>query len=190
MPSEDLSQFSLAELFRMEAETQLAALSDGIIRLETPSSAVLDDLMRAAHSLKGAARVVGVETGVRIAHALEDVFVRAKADPAWVSPSMIDRMLSGVDLLRRVAQLEKKAGESVRPEEVEAFVTHCTQCLERAADPGPAALRRERVKAADAPVTVEQTPQEPDAATAPRASAPFLRVASANLNHLVAEHLP
>ena len=47
MPAEDLSQFSLAELFRMEAETHLAALSDGIIRLETPSNAVLDDLMRA-----------------------------------------------------------------------------------------------------------------------------------------------
>ena len=84
MPAEDLSQFSLAELFRMESETQLAALSDGIIRLETPSSTVLDDLMRAAHSLKGAARVVGIETGVRVAHAMEDVFVRAKADPACI----------------------------------------------------------------------------------------------------------
>lgn len=186
MPAEDLSQFSLAELFRMEAETQLAALSDGIIRLETPSSTVLDDLMRAAHSLKGAARVVGIEAGVRIAHGMEDVFVRAKADPACISPLLVDAMLSGVDLLRRVAKLEKEAGNSmVRPEEVEAFVGRCTGCLETPAGSGPAALSGKRVKATEPPTAIEETPGEPAEGTAPRTAAPFLRVASANLNHLV-----
>ena len=34
--------------------------------------------MRAAHSLKGAARMVGLDVGVRVAHAIEDCFVAAQ----------------------------------------------------------------------------------------------------------------
>ena len=34
--------------------------------------------MRAAHSLKGAARIVGLTVGVRVAHAMEDCFVAAQ----------------------------------------------------------------------------------------------------------------
>jgi len=34
--------------------------------------------MRAAHSLKGAARIVDLADGVRVAHAMEDCFVAAQ----------------------------------------------------------------------------------------------------------------
>ena len=38
--------------------------------------------MRAAHSLKGAARIVGLDVGVRVAHAMEDCFVAAQRGAA------------------------------------------------------------------------------------------------------------
>ena len=38
----------------------------------------VDELMRASHSIKGAARIVHVEPAVRVAHALEDCFVAAQ----------------------------------------------------------------------------------------------------------------
>ena len=55
--SEDLSGFSMMELFRMEAEIHTATLSSGLVAIEgalaTPTA--IEPLMRAAHSLKGAA---------------------------------------------------------------------------------------------------------------------------------------
>ena len=61
--SGDLSGFSLMELFRMEAESHTATLSAGLVSLEGTAAApeVIDPLMRAAHSLKGAARIVGLD---------------------------------------------------------------------------------------------------------------------------------
>jgi two-component system sensor histidine kinase and response regulator WspE len=78
--SDDLSGFSLLELFRMEAESHTATLSTGLVALEGASatSAVIEPLMRAAHSLKGAARIVGLDAAVRVAHAMEDAFVAAQ----------------------------------------------------------------------------------------------------------------
>ncbi len=79
--SDDLSGFSLMDLFRSEADGQVATLSEGLIALEgsATTSQAIEPLMRAAHSLKGAARIVGLEPAVRIAHALEDAFVAAQA---------------------------------------------------------------------------------------------------------------
>ena len=74
-----IEDFSLAELFRVEAQSQVAKLSDGLIDLEegvTPDQ--LEELMRAAHSLKGAARIVGHESAVQVAHELEECFVGAQ----------------------------------------------------------------------------------------------------------------
>ena len=52
---DDLSGFSLLELFRAEAETHLGTLETGLVALESdPKNATrLEELMRAAHSIKG-----------------------------------------------------------------------------------------------------------------------------------------
>ena len=69
--SDDLRNATLLDLFRMETETQAQVLGDGLLALErTPTDASrLEACMRAAHSLKGAARIVGVDAGV--AHLFE-----------------------------------------------------------------------------------------------------------------------
>src|SRR5882762_4061263 len=98
--SENLSEHSMAELFRMEVEVQSAVLTEGLLALEHDSSAThkLQDLMRAAHSLKGAARIVGRNAGVQIAHAMEDCIVSAQNSQLLLSSKQIDAMLRGVDL--------------------------------------------------------------------------------------------
>ena len=107
--SDDLSGFSLMDLFRSEAEGQVATLSEGLIGLEetaNPATAI-EPLMRAAHSLKGAARIVGLDPAVRIAHSLEDAFVAAQAGEFKILPPHIDIMLVAVDLLAQIAQLDE-----------------------------------------------------------------------------------
>ena len=73
-------ELSLLELFRAEVESCGAVLSDGLIALDGASAdaAAIEPLMRAAHSLKGAARIVGLDAAVRIAHAMEDALVAAQ----------------------------------------------------------------------------------------------------------------
>ncbi|HEY1108519.1 MAG TPA: Hpt domain-containing protein, partial [Opitutaceae bacterium] len=72
--SGDLGDFSMLELFRVEAENQAQVLTEGLLVLErAPADAEqLNNCMRAAHSLKGAARIVGLNSGVDVAHAMED----------------------------------------------------------------------------------------------------------------------
>lgn len=80
MSPDDLSQLSMHELFRMEVEHQTRVLTAGMLALERDPGAAdqLEACMRAAHSLKGAARIVDLSSGVGVAHAMEDCFVAAQ----------------------------------------------------------------------------------------------------------------
>ncbi len=120
--SADLSGFSMEQLFAMEAETQCTALSDGLVALEANPAApeILASLMRAAHSLKGAARIVGHDDAVKIAHAMEDCFVLAQKGSLILSAGCIDLLLRGVDLLKNSAP-----GGAAESGEIARFLAGC-----------------------------------------------------------------
>jgi two-component system sensor histidine kinase and response regulator WspE len=103
--ADDLSGFSMLELFRLEVESQTAVLSAGVLAIEEleRSPQTIETLMRAAHSLKGAARIVGLDAAVRVAHVLEDVFVTAGRGGLRVRPDHGDRLLAAVDFLACIA---------------------------------------------------------------------------------------
>jgi two-component system sensor histidine kinase and response regulator WspE len=98
----------MLELFRLEAEGQTAVLSGGVLAIEElqRSPKTIDALMRAAHSLKGAARIVGLDAAVRVAHALEDVFVAAGKGRFHVRPEHADLLLEAIDFLASIAHAE------------------------------------------------------------------------------------
>jgi two-component system, chemotaxis family, sensor histidine kinase and response regulator WspE len=103
---EDLSQLLMLDLFRVEAETQVALLTSGLLELERAPAAArpLETLMRAAHSIKGAARIVNLHGAVRLAHAMEDCFVAAQHGQLRLNRPQIDVLLRGVDLLAQLAK--------------------------------------------------------------------------------------
>lgn len=103
--NDDLSQHSMLDLFRLEAENQTQILNDGLLALERKpdSASELEACMRAAHSLKGAARIVGIEAAVSVAHVMEDCFVAAQKGLLIFTPDQIDDLLGAVDLLLRIA---------------------------------------------------------------------------------------
>src|ERR1700742_1368058 len=103
---EDLGRQSLLALFHEEAQTQTRVLSTGLLTLErAPTDAsALEACMRAAHSLKGAARIIGLQDGVDIAHVMEECFVGAQRRELMLSALHIDELLRGVDLLLRVGE--------------------------------------------------------------------------------------
>jgi len=111
---QDLSGFSMMDLFRTEAETQTAILNEGLLEIEKDptSQQWLERLMRAAHSVKGAARIVGLNPVVKLAHALEDCFVAAQKDQIVIGPDQTDILLKGVDTLARMSKLSEKDFEN------------------------------------------------------------------------------
>jgi len=117
---------SMLELFRVECEQHGKAISDGLLELEqdpaSPES--LDSLMRAAHSIKGAARLVGIDPVVEIAHAMEDGFVAAQNDELQLGADDIDVMLKGLDVIQEVAACEDDLNQwyEGRKQEIAALV--------------------------------------------------------------------
>ena len=98
----------MLDLFRLEADTQTAVLSAGVLAIEEleHSPAAIESMMRAAHSLKGAARIIGLEPAVRVAHAMEEVFVAAGKGAFTVRPEHADVLLAGSDFLGSIARAD------------------------------------------------------------------------------------
>jgi|JFJP01.1.fsa_nt_gi Chemotaxis protein histidine kinase and related kinases len=99
---------SMLDLFRLEVEAQANILNQGLLALESQpkSPKVLESLMRAAHSVKGAARIVAVDAAVNLAHVMEDCFVAAQNQTILLGADQIDILLHGVDLLLNISQIE------------------------------------------------------------------------------------
>ena len=116
---------SMLELFQMEAKTQTDTLNAGLLALErNPSDARhLESCMRAAHSLKGAARIVNLTPAVPVAHVMEDCLVLAQEGRLHLTPAHIDTLLAGSDLLLRLGQLPAPGqSQPVEPATIDAYV--------------------------------------------------------------------
>ena len=86
----------LISSFRDDLNEQVQIMTDGLLALEQgrvvgkERQSTLEDVFRAAHSLKGAARAVGVTAVEQLAHALENVLDALQHDaiePCFTSAS-------------------------------------------------------------------------------------------------------
>lgn len=98
---------SMMDLFRLEVEAQVTILNDGLLALESSagSGQALETLMRAAHSIKGSARIVALDAVVDLAHVMEDCFVAAQNQTIALNSEQVDILLQGVDLLQSISQI-------------------------------------------------------------------------------------
>ncbi len=197
--ADDLSGFSMLELFRLEAEGQTAALSAGVLAIEEldKSPQTLESMMRAAHSLKGAARIVGLEPAVQVAHALEDVFVAAGKGNLRVRPEHADVLLAAIDFLGSIAAADDAlAADGPWPARADEIVARLAALPAGGFEPvaTPAALPAAPPPAAEraAPPAAPPPPPTPEApepaAAAPRGVEPpdrVVRVSAESLTRLV-----
>lgn len=105
MSDTGFGDLSMLELFQMEEQQQSALLSEGLLSLEQEPLApkTLESLMRASHSLKGAARMVGIDPVVDITHIMEDCFVAAQNNKLVLNSDHIDILFKSVDLISQIA---------------------------------------------------------------------------------------
>ena len=174
--SDSLADLSMSDLFRIEAESQTASITTSLLTLErSPEDvACLESAMRAAHSLKGAARIINLSAAARTAHVMEDCFVAAQNGAVRLNRNIIDLLLSGVDLLMRIAKTPDSAAHEWDDEkrgEIEAFEGALQSAIENAV---------ESAKPEEAPVA-RAVSASPEVAVSDR----VLRVTAENLNRLL-----
>ena len=124
--SEEIRQ-KLIDSFKVEQREYLQEISQGLLALEKNPSGkerqeLLHKIFREAHSLKGAARAVGMTTIESLGHALEDLLLGAKEGRLTFSPELFDVMYQALDAVELVMnQLE--SGNSTPPAKVLALLT-------------------------------------------------------------------
>ena len=99
--SEEIRQ-QLINSFQTEQSEHVQKINEGLLALEkNPTGearqALLDDIFREAHSLKGAARAVGMTIIESLGHNLEDLLLNAKDGQLAFSPKLFDLLYQALD---------------------------------------------------------------------------------------------
>ncbi|MCK9420608.1 MAG: hybrid sensor histidine kinase/response regulator [Nitrospirae bacterium] len=120
----------LRNMFKIESAEHIQRLEEGFLRLEKEpgNAAVLEEVFREAHSLKGAARMLGL-TGIEtISHHIEDILGSARKSSAPLSSEVIGRLFKGLDPLRNLVR------EAVTEEPSGVIVSHVLEQLKISMD--------------------------------------------------------
>jgi two-component system, chemotaxis family, sensor histidine kinase and response regulator WspE len=168
--------FSMLDLFRAEVTTQTGRMSEQLLKLEARpgDAAALEALMRAAHSIKGAGRMVDVEPAVRIAHVIEDIFVAAQQGRIALQPALVDALLAAVDLLNRIAaEADQPDWAAHHGEELDTLVATLNAARDTPAQPAAAPVAG---TTAAAPVPAPRTDSGPTARQADPAMLDLFRI--------------
>jgi two-component system chemotaxis sensor kinase CheA len=201
--------------FRAELAEHVQTITDGLLSLEQgpelakgahpelakgahPELAegqrqnTLEDIFRAAHSLKGAARALGVTAIEQLAHALEDVLDALRRDALEPSPELFNACYQALDAIQAV-QAGYESGENTPPLQALQAIAElggfrpdqdAQQAQKKDADPGKAAPSTPKDVA-----EATSTPTAMDAGPAP-ATAPgdeTIRVSVSKLDALMAQ---
>lgn len=100
----------LLDLFRVELENHTRVLEGGLVSAESEQTPQrIEPLMRAAHSIKGAARIVGLSAAVSLAHAMEDILSAAQQGKLILTADHVDLLLKGNDVYMSMSRIETDA---------------------------------------------------------------------------------
>jgi two-component system chemotaxis sensor kinase CheA len=115
----------LRNMFKIEGAEHIQQLEEGFLRLETEpeNAAVLEEAFREAHSLKGAARMLGLTSVETLSHRIEDILGTAKKGPVPLSSEIIGRLCKGLDAIRNFVK------EAVTGEPSGVIVSHVLEQL-------------------------------------------------------------
>jgi two-component system chemotaxis sensor kinase CheA len=136
-------------VFREEAEERLGEIANCLLAVEAgqPPPDAIDLLFRHAHSLKGAASMVGLEQASEIANSIEDVLAPAREE-GELAPELVDSLLQATDALRQAVNGELSPSPTATPaSRPDSSVRVATEKVDRMLDAvGEAVIQRRRVE--------------------------------------------
>lgn len=183
MPLDEAFLRRLRATFDAEAQEHIEAMNRLVVDLERDEapqrrSDLLEEIFREAHSLKGAARAVGLDAVETMAHDLESLLSNARAGKAALSPDVFSRIYETLD---RIAE---GVGTASKPTS-RVGVSRPPSAKERTAAPsGPASKRVDQAHSAHISGVVGGDPAGTNEAKAGGAT---VRVLASRLDALMAQ---
>ena len=102
------------KVFLQEAEEQIQLLDESIVRLEreADNADLLQDIFRAAHTLKGSSGMLGFQTMAKLTHVMEDALDKLRSGSLTVSTELVDALLESLDALKLMKESLASGGEA------------------------------------------------------------------------------
>lgn len=125
----DVSQY--LEIFIDETKEHLQNLNEQLLILEKEPDNVntINEIFRAAHSLKGMAGTMGYKRMQRLTHDMENVFSEIRNGKMTVSANLVDVLFQGLDALESyLANIQETADEGT--EDNEPIITQLNKILQ------------------------------------------------------------
>jgi len=106
-------QDKYVEIFIREAEEHLGNLRQGLLNLEKegPTDALINDLLRSAHTLKGSANMVGLTELSGVAHRVESLLKNLQHGDQELTSDLVDVMLVATDAIEALTAEAHSGGE-------------------------------------------------------------------------------
>ncbi|MDR3201110.1 MAG: chemotaxis protein CheA [Spirochaetales bacterium] len=138
----DPNNEELLKDFFAEAQGQVDQMEENILVIENDPSnkESIDEMFRAAHTLKGGAGTVQMMELQKFTHILEDVLDEIRSGKLTASGDIVDTILSSIDIIK--AMLEARQNGEVYSEDISAVKAKLEACLggeKKAAAPKAAA---------------------------------------------------
>ena len=115
----DANNEELLKDFFSEAEQQVENLESNILVIENDPTnhEAIDEIFRAAHTLKGGSATVEMNELSGFTHVVEDLLDEIRSDKVSVNEEVVDILLSSIDIIK--AMLEARSNGSVYDDDVE-----------------------------------------------------------------------
>ena len=152
----DISQY--LEIFIDETKEHLQTLSDQLMILEQEPENMdtINEIFRAAHSLKGMAGTMGYKRMQRLTHDMENVFQEIRSGNMTVQPELVDVLFRGLDALEAyLAVIMETANEGT--EENEEIINTLNDIAKKATGNDTQSEEKK-----EEPKTEEKTESSPD----------------------------
>jgi len=106
----DPNNEELLKDFFIEAEMQVDSLEQNILVLENDPSDhdAIDEIFRAAHTLKGAAATVQMTKLAEFTHLVEDVLDAIRSNEVMASEQVVDILLNSIDVIKAILAAQKE----------------------------------------------------------------------------------
>ncbi|MBQ7753795.1 MAG: chemotaxis protein CheA [Treponema sp.] len=164
----DPNNEELLKDFFAEAEQQVEQLESNILVIESDPNnhEAIDEIFRAAHTLKGGSATVEMTEITHFTHTVEDVLDEVRSDRVKVDESIVDILLSSIDVIK--AMLEARQNGTVYAENTDDIVAKLKAYIPEKDEKGkPVAKAAPAPQAAPAPAPApEPAPQAAEQAPA------------------------
>ncbi len=147
----DPNNEELLKDFFSEAQSQVEALEQNVLVLENESGNrdAVDEIFRAAHTLKGGAATVEMGELTAFTHLVEDVLDAIRSDAVSVDENVVDTLLAAIDVVK--AMLQERMNGRVYGEDTTAVEERLAALLPEGSSRKKAAPKRPAAKPAAAP---------------------------------------